>query len=122
MPSVKIVESVPKRIIKAPFRATSLIFNATGSVIKATGHGISKVGKGLKMGKSSEWVPEADAKKMGTRYVKTNSEVEKSVPAQAKKAQREVKVFNEKGGRLWGEDDWDAMTEKGSVIDEKLDL
>ena len=122
MPCVEIVESKRKRIVKAPFRATVAIVLGTGSAIKAVGHGIGNVGKGLKMGQSKEWVPEADAKRVNGKYVKMPAgEDAKGVNVDAKKAEREVKVFDEKGARLWKDDDWDAQTEKGSVIDEKLE-
>ena len=124
MPCVKVAESTPKRIVKAPFRATGAIILGTGSVIKAVGHGIGKVGKGLKMGESKEWVPEADTKCVNGRYLKVGDAGEEGtgVRVEPKKAEREIKVFNEKGVRMWKDEDWDTQTEKGSVIDEKLDF
>ena len=125
MPFVKVVESTPKRIVKAPFRATAAIILGTGSVIKAVGHGIGKVGKGMKMGESKKWVPEADARSVNGKYVKVGRDEEGTgVRVETKKAEREVKVFNEKGVRMWKDEDWDAVTENGSVVDadEKLDF
>ena len=121
MPCVKIVESAPKRIVKAPFRATAAVVLGTGAVVKAVGHGIGKVGKGLKMGQSKEWVPEADAKCVNGRYVKIGAPQGEGLRVEARKAERQVKVFNEKGARMWKDEDWDASTERGSVVDEKLD-
>jgi hypothetical protein len=121
MPCIKVVESVPRRILKAPFRATAAVVIGTGSVIKSVGLGLGKVGNKVKMGDSKEWVPEADVKCVNGRYIKVGANgEEKGVRVEAKKAEREIKVFNDKGARLWGDEDWDACTEKGSILDEKV--
>ncbi|RMZ76283.1 hypothetical protein DV737_g4882, partial [Chaetothyriales sp. CBS 132003] len=126
MPCVKVVESLPKRAFKLPFRATGEVIQGTGSIIKAIGLGIAKAGKALKMGRSTEWILEADVKLINGKYVKATDGLggagDNGVTLTPRKATREIKVFNEKGSRLWKDDDWDARTEKGSLLDEKLEV
>lgn len=96
--------------------------SGTGAVLKGIGHGLTHVGDKMKMGKSKQWVPEADVKfnvsekawhkdhskvQGGGRLGTFVEDVEK----------RETKVFDEKGRRLWGDEDSLASTEGGSAVD-----
>ncbi|RMZ89755.1 hypothetical protein DV736_g3009, partial [Chaetothyriales sp. CBS 134916] len=125
MHCVKVVESLPKRILKLPFRATGEVIQGTGATVKTIGIGIVKAGQALKMGQSTEWILQADAKLVNGKYVKVTDSVgggDNGIAIKTRKASREIKVFDEKRSRLWKDEDWDARTEKGSILDGKLDV
>ena len=132
MPSVEIKEPSLPRIAKSPFRLLGGTVSGTGKVISALGHGLGHVGSKISMGKSRKWVPEADVtfdaegrathkddggswdNNAGFRAAKKEHHGTEKAPAEI---QREVKVFDEKGRRLWGDEDSLASTEGGSIVD-----
>jgi hypothetical protein len=111
MPMVKIKERKRVMIAKAPFRGVGLLVGGTGAAIRSVGHGLCLLGNKVKMGKSSDWVAEADVK--DGKVVKNNTD---AVPA----AKTEVKIFNEKGEKLWKWEDDDASTTAGSVHEKEF--
>jgi hypothetical protein len=113
MPMVKIKERKRVQIIKAPFRGVGLLVGGTGAAIRGVGHGLCLLGNKVKMGKSSEWVAEVDVKD-GKKVVKNNNTDAVSAP------KTEVKIFNEKGQKLWKWEDDDASTTAGSVYEKEF--
>ena len=122
-----VTENNITHVVKAPFRLVGSCVSGTGKGIAAIGRGIAHVGEKAKLGKSKEWVPEADVRYdgKGKAYRKddkkmTTKSTTTTTTAQAEaEYKREVKVFDEKGRRLWGDEDSLASTEGGSVVDEK---
>jgi len=116
---IEIKEKKRTTFVKAPFRLTAAVFNGTGHMLKGVGRGIQKVGRVVKMGPSSEWVPEFDVgvngKKIDWDVVEKNRDA-KITSATPKKV---VDVFNEKGQRAWSDKDSLASTEAGAEYDEK---
>ena len=110
MPCVKVKEKKRVTIAKAPFRGVGLLVGGTGAAVRSVGQGLSILGHKLKMGKSSEWIPEADVQdgKVSKKYA--TSDVKKE----------EIKVFNERGEKLWKWEDDDASTTAGSVYEKEF--
>jgi hypothetical protein len=108
MPMVKIKEKKGITLIKAPFRGVGFIVGGTGAAIKGIGQGLCHIGNKVKMGKSSEWVAEADVK---------DGKVNNYSAPEAKK--EEIKIFSEKGEKLWKWDD-DASTTADSVYEKEF--
>jgi len=115
---VEIKEKKRLRLVKAPFRATGAIIGGTGVVIKAVGRGVCKVGKAMKMGPSSQWIPEHDIGPDGNR---TNWSKVKDVSMKVERptARKTIDVFNEKGEKNWSGGASVASTDIGSDSDEK---
>jgi len=93
------------------------VVGGVGLAIRTVGHGVAKLGEVASLGKSSEWVPEMDV--VGGKKVDWSKEFEKERRARLSKiegAQKMVqaKVFNEKGEKMWKDDDSDASTKAGS--------
>lgn len=117
MPMVEIKERKRVRIAKAPLRSVGFVVGGMGLAIRSVGHGVLKLGDLVALGKSSEWVPEADVvdgKKVN--WSKVFEKEHKDRLSKIEKAQQKVpvKVFSEKGVNLWKDDDSDASTEAGS--------
>lgn len=110
MPMVKIRERKRVMIAKAPFRGVGMIIGGTGAAIRGIGQGLCHLGNKAKMGKSSEWIAEADVKDG-----ETNTKHPVSAPAKT-----EVKIFNEKGEKLWKWEDDDASTTAGSIYEKEF--
>lgn len=111
MPMVKIKERKCVMVGKAPFRGVGLLIGGTGSAIRGVGNGLCLLSNKIKMGKSSEWVAEADVK--DGKVVKNGTD---TGPA----AKTEVKIFNEKGEKMWKWEDDDASTTAGSVYEKEF--
>lgn len=109
MPMVKIKEKKRTTLLKAPFRGVGFLVGGTGAAIKGVGQGLCHLGNKVRMGKSSKWIAEADVKdgKVGKKN---------TAPAAEKK---EIKIFNEKGEKMWRWDD-DASTTAGSVYEKEF--
>lgn len=111
MPMVKVKERKRVMIAKAPFRGIGLLVGGTGAAIRGVGHSLCRMGNKVKMGNSSEWVAEADVK--DGKVIKKTTE---SLPT----AKTEVKIFNEKGEKLWKWEDDDTSTTAGSVYEKEF--
>ena len=111
MPMVKVKERKRVMVAKAPFRGIGLLVGGTGAAIRGVGHGLCLLGNKVKMGKSSEWVAEADVK--DGKVIKNTAE---NLPT----AKTEVKIFNEKGEKLWKWEDDDTSTTAGSVYEKEF--
>jgi len=116
---IEIKEKKRTTFVKAPFRLTAAVFNGTGHMFKGVGRGIQKVGRVVKMGPSSEWVPEFDVGVNGKKIdwdaveKKHDTKITSATP-------KVVGVFNEKGQRAWSDRDSLASTEAGAEYDEKI--
>lgn len=131
MPMVEIKERKRVKIAKAPFRGIGLAISGVGLTVRAVGQGVAKLGSAVKMGPSSQWVPEGDvvdgkvvnwAKVFDEekKQIKLKVERETGGAAHGQKKQTTVKVFNEKGEKLWKDDDSVASTEAGAeCVNEK---
>jgi hypothetical protein len=111
MPMVKVKERKRVMVAKAPFRGIGLLVGGTGAAIRGVGHGLCLLGNKVKMGKSSEWVAEADVK---------DRKVIKNIAENLPTAKTEVKIFNEKGEKLWKWEDDDTSTTAGSVYEKEF--
>ncbi len=132
IPMVEIKERKRVRVAKAPFRAVGLMVGGVGLAIRSVGHGVAKLGDLAVMGPSSEWVPEADVgangkkidwfKRFDQEHKDRLSKIERAqAGAQSKSVvQSATKVFNEKGEKLWKDDDSIASTRAGSDEEEVL--
>lgn len=112
---VKIKERKRVRVAKAPFRAVGYAVQGVGVAVSGVARGLEKIGEMGKMGKSAEWVPEADVldgKKVG--WEAKQKELDKRVKMGRAEKKIEYKVFNEKGEKAWKDDDSVASTTKGS--------
>lgn len=112
---VKIKERKRVRVAKAPFRAVGYAVQGVGVAVSGVARGLEKIGEMGKMGKSAEWVPEADVldgKKVG--WEAKQKELDKRVKMERAEKKIEYKVFNEKGEKAWKDDDSVASTTKGS--------
>jgi hypothetical protein len=114
MPMVHIKEKKRIQVVKAPFRGVAAVIGGTGLAIKGVGKGLCWVSEKVQMGKSGEWVAEADLDKDGK--IKGNGKKDCGVTGTEKK---EIKIFNEKGEKTWKDDDDTASTTAGSIYDEK---
>ncbi|KAK7897110.1 hypothetical protein LTR67_004999 [Exophiala xenobiotica] len=117
MPMVEIKERKAVRAAKAPIRTVGFALAGVGSAIRGVGHSVKKMGEMGRLGKSAEWVPEADVldgKKIGWEQ-KEKVRAERVKMERAKK-QVQHKVFNEKGEKLWKDDDSVASTAKGDEV------
>lgn len=128
MPSIAVTEALTIRLVKSPFRLLGGTVSGTGAVIRGIGQGLNRVGDKMKMGRSKQWVAEADVRFDGRGKawhkddlkVRSGGRLGSSVDVremQTEYVKREVKVFDEKGRRLWGDEDSLASTEGGSVVD-----
>jgi len=117
MPAVQVKEKKTVTVAKAPFRAVGLVIGGTGLAIKSIGHGLYSIGTKVKMGSRSEWIPEADV------VVKNGKKVKASSVVVDKGNKTEIKIFDEKGRKLWKDDDSDSGTLSCSTYatDEKLE-
>lgn len=114
MPMVHVPEKKRVQIIKAPFRGIAVVVGGTGLAVKGVGKGLCWVGEKVHMGQSGQWVAEADLDK--DRKAKNHTKKDAGAAAGEKK---EVKIFNEKGEKVWKDDDDTASTTAGSIYDEK---
>jgi hypothetical protein len=114
MPMVHVKEKKRIQLIKAPFRGVAAVVGGTGLAIKGVGKGLCWVGEKVRMGQSGQWVAEADLDKDGK--IKGKAKKDNGVTGAEKK---EVKIFNEKGEKMWRDDDDSASTTAGSIYDEK---
>lgn len=120
MPMVQIKERRRIRVVKAPFRAVAAVVGGTGFVFKQIGKGISNAGKGLKMGQSSQWVPEADVDASGKKIDWAQKE-RKEARVDRKAVKKPAKIIDEKDEKLWDDAASDASTEAGvETTDEKF--
>ncbi|KAK5073058.1 hypothetical protein LTR51_005700 [Lithohypha guttulata] len=119
MPMVEFREKKRVRLVKAPLRATAAVFAGTGLAIRAVGNGLCKVGKAVSMGKSSEWVSEADVGPDGKKI--DWSKVGQAVDAKKPSSSKITEMCNEKSEKTWGDDASVASTDVGSVVDEKAE-
>jgi hypothetical protein len=115
MPSVLVKERKRVTLVKAPFRAIGFVVGGTGAVTQAVGHGLVRVGTAIKMGKRSEWVPEADTTVRNGRVVKVDRDSFED--GEIKKG---IKIFDKNGQRAWKDGDSLASTDAGSIMDEKV--
>jgi hypothetical protein len=129
---VEIKERKRVKIAKAPFRGIGLTISGVGITLRAVGHGVAKLGSAVKMGPSAQWVPEGDvvdgkvvdwAKVFDEEKKQIKLKVEREIAASAARAKNKhstAKVFNEKGEKLWRDDDSIASTEAGAdCVNEK---
>lgn len=116
---VEVKEKKRVRLIKAPFRATAAVFAGTGLTIRAVGNGLCKVGKAVSMGKSSEWVSEADVGPDGKTI--DWSKVGQAAVAKGPSSPKTTEVCNEKSEKAWTDDASVASTDVESVVDEKAE-
>ena len=115
--------------MKAPVRLIGGTVSATGAVMQSIGCGLTRVGEKLKMGKGKQWVAEADVSVRVDDRVGASAEEEKEESEKREiwhecvERKREVQVFDDKddkGRRLWGDEDSLASTaDGGSVVDGK---
>ncbi|KAK5453594.1 hypothetical protein LTS15_006780 [Exophiala xenobiotica] len=117
MPMVEIKERKVVRAAKAPIRTVGFALAGVGSAIRGVGHSVKKMGEMGRLGKSAEWVPEADVldgKKVGWEQ----KEKVRAERVKMERAEKQVqhKVFNEKGEKLWKDDDSVASTAKGDEV------
>jgi hypothetical protein len=115
MPMVHIKEKKRVQIIKAPFRGVAAVVGGAGAAVKGVGQGLCWIGEKASMGKSGQWVAEADLDKDGK--IKGKGKKDRVATGEEKK---EVKIFNEKGEKMWKDDDDTASTTTGSIYDEKV--
>lgn len=118
MPRVQIKEKKRVRLAKAPFRLTGAVFSGTGFVILAAGKGLEKIGRAMSMGKSSEWVSEADIGPDGKKIDWSKRDDVESKLSPGPKA-KTINVFNENGEKAWSDDASVASTNVDSDLDEK---
>jgi len=119
MPMIEFKEGKSVLVAKAPFRCAAAVIGGAGFVIRSVGNGLSAVATKVKMGESSVWVPEADVadyKKMAGRSSSLRRQKVKAVEGTTK---TEIKIFNEKGEKVWKDDDSVASTTAGSIWNEK---
>jgi hypothetical protein len=114
MPMVHVKEKKRIQVIKAPFRGVAAVVGGAGLAVKGIGKGLCWVGEKAHMGQSGQGVAEADLDKDGK--VKSKGKKDTGVAGRKK---REVKIFNEKGEKMWKDDDDTASTTAGSIYDEK---
>lgn len=115
MAKVHVKEKKRVKLFKAPVRGVAGLIQGIGLVTSGVGEGLMWVGGKLKMGSADgKWVAEADIGKDARVKAK---KVEDGMSTAVKK---EFKIFNEKGERMWKEEDDDASTTAGSVTDEKV--
>ena len=108
MPMVQIKEKKRVKVLKAPFRGAAAVVGGVGLTVRGVGKGLCWISDKVRMGPSGgEWVAEADLPK--------DARVE-NVDTSEKK---EIKIFNEKGGKAWKDDDG-ASTTADSIFDEKI--
>ncbi len=108
MPMVQIKEKKRVKVIKAPFRGAAAVVGGVGVTVRGVGKGLCWISEKVRMGPSGgEWVAEADLGKDAKL---------KEVVGEKK----EVKIFNEKGGKVWKDEDDAASTAEGSIFDEKV--
>jgi len=113
MPMVQVKERKRVRVAKAPFRTVGSAVSAVGLAIRSVGHAVATVGGLAKLGKSSEWVPEADVvdgKKVDWPAVFEKERREKLVKVENAQKQVLTKALTEKGGKAWKDDDSVAST------------
>ncbi len=131
MPMVEIKERKRVRVAKAPFRIIAGTVSGVGFVIRSVGHGVVKLGDlgGNKLlGKSAEWVPEGDVvdgKKVDWPAIFENEKRATSIKVEKALTQRVVasaQVFNEKGQKLWKDDDSVASTTHDGDDDHDHDI
>ncbi|KEF50850.1 uncharacterized protein A1O9_13098, partial [Exophiala aquamarina CBS 119918] len=105
MPMVEVKERKRFAIAKPPFRGIGLAIASVGATMRAVGHGVAKFGSVIKMGTSSHWVPDGDVTEDGkvTDWAQVRDDGQK-IPAV-------VKVYKEKGEKLWKDDDSVTSTE-----------
>ncbi|EXJ83144.1 hypothetical protein A1O1_06763 [Capronia coronata CBS 617.96] len=134
MPMVKVKERKTVRVMKAPFRTVGFAVQGAGLAVRAVGHGVAKLGELGRLGKGSEWVPEADVvngKKVDWPAVfKKEGEAKDAKLAKAIEAQKKAvdeaeadEIFNEKADKVWKDDDSAASTTGGDCFvdtDEKV--
>ncbi|KAI1626336.1 hypothetical protein EDD37DRAFT_339959 [Exophiala viscosa] len=116
MPMVEIKERKRVRVAKAPIRTVAAAISGVGHVVRAVGHGVVKLGELGKLGKSSEWIPEpdvVDGKKVDWADILKQQSADKVLRAEKAKKQVQAKVFNEKGEKVWADDDSVASTTAG---------
>ena len=123
MPMVEVKERKRVRVAKAPFRTIGFMVSGVGFVVRAAAHGVVKIGDAVKMGKSSEWVPEGDVvngKKVDWSRVFENERRDKLVKIERNQKNAssgmKVKVFNENGEKVWKDDDSVASTTFGAEV------
>ncbi|KIX05426.1 uncharacterized protein Z518_06298 [Rhinocladiella mackenziei CBS 650.93] len=124
MPMVKVKESKRVRVAKAPFRTVAFVVSSVGVGIRSVGHGVAKLGDIGRLGKSSEWVPEADVvngKKVDWSAVFEKENQEKMIKIEKARKSVKTKVFNENGEKVWKDDDSIASTTQGDeTVEEKV--
>jgi hypothetical protein len=114
MPMVHFKEKKRIQIVKAPFRGVAAVVGGAGVAVKGVGQGLCWIGEKVSMGKSGQWVAEADLDKDG----KIKGTGKKGGVAN-REVKKEMKIFNEKGEKMWKDDDDTASTTGGSIYDEK---
>lgn len=124
MPMVEIKERKRVRIAKAPVRTVALLVSGVGIAIRGLGHGVNKLGEVAQLGKSAEWVPEADVvdgKKVNFPAVFEKEKHDRLVKIERSKKTIDAKVFNAQGEKVWKDDDSIASTTHGEeVVAEKV--
>jgi hypothetical protein len=128
MPMVEIKERKRVRVVKAPLRAAAGAVSGVGLAIRSVGQGVAKLGDlgNKQLGKSAEWVPEGDVvdgKKVDWPAVFAKEQrVTSAIVERTRVRIREAQVFNEKGQKLWKDDDSDASTTHADghdIVEEK---
>lgn len=119
MPMVQIKERKRVRVAKAPIRTAGFAISGVGLAIRTVGNGVTKLGDLGKLGKSFEWVPAADVvggKKVNWPAIFEKETREKLVKFEKAKHQILTKIFNERGQKIWKDDDSVASTTRGDEI------
>lgn len=117
MPMVEIKEKRHIQVVKAPFRVAAAVIAGSGRMVESLGHGLIRVSQAVKLGNRSEWVAEADIK--ANKKTTLGSAAGGNVTFATSKPKKMTRVFNEKGGKVWSDNDSVASTEAGSMLNEK---
>ncbi|EXJ77220.1 hypothetical protein A1O3_10378 [Capronia epimyces CBS 606.96] len=124
MPMVEIKERKTVRVIKAPFRTVGFVVEGVGLAVRSVGQGVVKLGELGRLGKSSEWVAKEDVvngKKVDWPAVFAKEGRAKDAKIEQGCKCTTPKVFNEKGEKVWKDDDSTASTTGGDdAVDEKV--
>ena len=122
MPMVHIKEKKRVQVIKAPFRGVAAVVGGAGMAIKGVGKGLCWVGEKAHMGRSGQWVAEADLDKDGKIKRQAAKKNDQSVGSGGEK-KGVTSIFNEKGQLMWKDapiNDDNTSTAAGSIYDEKV--
>ena len=110
MPMVHMEEKRCIRVVKAPFRGVAAVVGGAGLAVKGVGKGLCWVSEKVHMGQSGQWVAEVDLDKDGKIKQRIKKDASVAGP------EKETKIFNEKGEKMWKDDDDAASTSAASMF------